>query len=49
MAPGRNFDVSPDGRRFLMLQQVSSTPNGGEYHVVVNWFSELRAHFARAK
>jgi serine/threonine-protein kinase len=46
---GRNFDVSPDGRRFLMLQQVSSTPNGGEYHVVVNWFSELRARFTTAR
>jgi Tol biopolymer transport system component len=46
---GRNYDAAPDGRRFLMLQHLASTPNGGEYHVVLNWFTELRERFARAR
>jgi Tol biopolymer transport system component len=46
---GRNYDVTPDGRRFLMLQEVSSTPNGGEYHVVLNWVTEMQARFQRAE
>jgi Tol biopolymer transport system component len=37
------YDVSPDGRRFLMLKSDApreAPPN--ELHVVVNWFEELR-------
>ncbi len=36
-----NYDVSPDGRRFLMLETVSTS--GGELILVDNWFTELRA------
>ena len=38
---GQEFDVSPDGRRFLMLkpeQPLAATP----LNVRVNWFNELR-------
>jgi hypothetical protein len=38
---GQQFDVSPDGRRFLMLkpeQPLAATP----LNVRVNWFNELR-------
>jgi serine/threonine-protein kinase len=38
---GQEFDVSPDGRRFLMLkpqQPLTATP----LNVRVNWFNELR-------
>jgi len=40
------YDVSPDGRRFLMLKPVpsgsgsASQPDG--VHLIVNWFDELR-------
>lgn len=39
--PGlQDFDVMPDGDRFLVIQRdVSAFPS--EVHVVVNWFSEL--------
>jgi hypothetical protein len=41
---GRNYDVSPDGQRFLMLKE--SGPDGGaaqaRFIVVENWFEELR-------
>jgi len=39
-----NWDVGPDGR-FLMIR---SDPNAGtQFLVVLNWFDELRAQFAR--
>jgi serine/threonine-protein kinase len=45
---GRNFDVAPDGR-FLMLQKTGRWPNGGEYHVVLNWFTAVQGRFRDAK
>ncbi len=37
------FDVSPDGRRFLRIQQ--SVPDRSQDHidVVLDWFTELEA------
>ena len=37
-----SFDVSPDGKRFVMLQMGGSS--GGSHHLVVveNFFTELR-------
>ena len=41
---GRTYDVSPDGRRFLMLQQRNSAPQPPVTHVVLvqNWLEELK-------
>jgi Tol biopolymer transport system component len=38
------FEVSPDGRRFLMIKPGSAQPGGQqiEMRVVLNWFEELR-------
>jgi serine/threonine protein kinase/Tol biopolymer transport system component len=37
------FDVSPDGRRFLMVKPPAAQPaQQPEMHVVLNWFEELR-------
>jgi serine/threonine-protein kinase len=39
----RNYDVTPDGRRFLMVQDVSPPEEVvTELHVVLNWFEELK-------
>jgi serine/threonine-protein kinase len=41
----RSYDVSPDGRRFLMLKDVSSDASVGprlEILVTLNWFEELK-------
>jgi hypothetical protein len=41
--PTSNYDVSPDGQRFLMLkptEQEQSTPT--QINVVLNWFEELK-------
>ncbi len=35
----RNYDVSADGQRFLMVLDTSA----GELHVVINWFEELKS------
>ena len=42
---GRNFEVSPDGQRFLMLKNAGETGTEdaapAQIHVVLNWFQEL--------
>jgi hypothetical protein len=40
---GRTYDVSADGRRFLMVKAASTSPRGGLPRAVIveNWFSEL--------
>jgi hypothetical protein len=43
---GRNYDVTPDGRRFLMLKQVIGRGSdqdvpSSRFIVVENWFEEL--------
>ena len=40
----RTYDVSPDGRRFLMIKAVETpiSANAPELVAVVNWFEELR-------
>ncbi len=37
-----NYDISPDGKRFLMLKPETQNAGSGQLHVVVNWFEELR-------
>jgi eukaryotic-like serine/threonine-protein kinase len=39
----RSFDVTPDGRRFLMVQQKDRPPvNAAEMILVMNWVEELK-------
>jgi hypothetical protein len=45
LAVGRMYDVSPDGRRFLILKPVSGvveTPTFPRLIFVQNWFEELK-------
>ena len=38
-----NYDVSPDGQRFLMLKPAESqTSAPNQINVVLNWFEELK-------
>jgi len=44
-APGRTYDVSPDGQRFLMVSAGGSGEGAGaagELVFIVNWFEELK-------
>ena len=39
----RSYDVTADGRRFLMVQQKARAPVGAaEMILVTNWFEELK-------
>lgn len=40
--PGFGYDVSPDGRRFLMIKPTSETNAPEQLQVVENWFEELK-------
>lgn len=37
----QNYDISPDGERFLMIQNEQET-TAPKLDVVLNWFEELR-------
>jgi len=40
--PGMSYDVVPDGQRFLVLQPEYDDSQVREFHVVTNWFEELK-------
>jgi serine/threonine-protein kinase len=37
-----DYDVAPDGKRFLMLKPSTATADSTELHVILNWFDDLR-------
>ena len=37
-----NYDVSPDGQRFVMIQEGASDSAPPQINVVLNWFEELK-------
>jgi eukaryotic-like serine/threonine-protein kinase len=37
-----NYDVSPDGQRFLMLKAVEQQQTATQIHVILNWHEELK-------
>jgi len=37
------YDISPDGKRFLMVKSAGAEAGLSQLHVVVNWFEELKA------
>ena len=39
--PAVNYDISPDGKRFLMVREQPRTTRG-QFNVVLNWFEELK-------
>jgi eukaryotic-like serine/threonine-protein kinase len=45
---GPNYDVSPDGKWFVMPRSDSG-PEAGELHLVLNWFGEVTARTQAAK
>ena len=40
--PGRSYDVSPDGQRFMVLQPEHDDSAVRQIHVVLNWLEELK-------
>jgi hypothetical protein len=39
---GHNWDISPDGNRFLMLKPPAAAAPRPKINVVLNWFEELK-------
>jgi hypothetical protein len=37
---GRNYDVAPDGKRFVMVRSDEPEPTA-RIHVVLNWLEDL--------
>ncbi len=38
-----NYDISPDGQRFLMIKAADEEEGqAGQINVVLNWFEELK-------
>jgi len=37
-----NYDVSPDGQRFLMLKPNEQAQAATQINVVLNWFEDLK-------
>jgi eukaryotic-like serine/threonine-protein kinase len=46
---GRTYDISPDGRRFLMVKELTTTTmkSPADIVVVVNWIQELKQRMNR--
>jgi hypothetical protein len=38
---GPNYDVAPDGKRFLMLDS-DKEPELNQIHVILNWTAQLK-------
>ena len=38
----RGFDVTPDGRRFLLIKSVEQEQTRTQINLVLNWFEELK-------
>ena len=47
MSPARSYDVSPDGKRFLLIKKLSEDGISG-LNVVLNWDAEVRSRLAAA-
>jgi hypothetical protein len=37
-----DYDVAPDGKRFLLLKPLALSTEASELHVILNWFDDLR-------
>ena len=46
---GMEYDVSPDGKRFLLLKPIEETSSRTQLNVVTNWFEELKRKVAGGK
>jgi Tol biopolymer transport system component len=44
-----NYDVSPDGQRFLMLKPSETEQASTQINVVLNWFEELKRRVPTGK
>jgi len=44
-----NYDISPDGQRFLMTRNTSFNSSATAFNVILNWVEELESRFAKGE
>jgi hypothetical protein len=44
---GLNWDISPDGKRSLMIKEAASFPSRGKINIVLNWIVLYSINAAR--
>ncbi len=44
-----NYDVTPDGQRFIMVRNSDSSQSSATINVILNWGEELRGRFEKGK
>jgi Tol biopolymer transport system component len=49
LQPGISYDVSPDGKRFLMIKPAGEQPAATQLQVVQDWFEELKRRVPAGK
>ncbi|MBL7960817.1 serine/threonine-protein kinase [bacterium] len=45
--PLNNYDISPDGKRFIMVRNYAVSANVTYFNVIINWIEELRRTLTR--
>jgi len=48
-APLNNYDITPDGKRFMMVRNAGFSGNATSFNVVLNWIEELKRDIAIRK
>lgn len=46
---GRNYDITDDGQRFVMVKSLTQESSAAQINVVLNWFEELKGLFSSEK
>jgi hypothetical protein len=49
MGPRANYDVTPYGQRFVMVQASAPESRPNQIHIVFNWFQDLKRRSPRAR
>ena len=44
--PVANFDIAPDGKRFLMIKNTGYQTNIRAFNIITNWLNELNERFS---
>jgi eukaryotic-like serine/threonine-protein kinase len=39
---GRNYDITPDGKHFLMIERGENKSTTNQVNIILNWFEELK-------
>jgi serine/threonine-protein kinase len=46
--PFSNFDITPDGKKFIMVRNIGYNSNINSFNIVVNWITELQNRFSKS-